>query len=428
MGKFWRKSNPIFSRISFGRVGQPQWSPFNKKAAARLHNNVDILFSAINLLSTEASQARWKVVSTDSQGNVVERKDHRLTRLLNNPNPTQDQSAFIHAAVAYRSISGDSYINLHSGTVEGAVNTDDFTAIPSELWTFRPDRVQITPGKNAVAGYEYRTGNSADPLFFPSDAFGNSNIIHWKTFNPLDDYYGLSPIQAAMKGIDTYDKTVDWNAALLDNAGRPSGALIWKGEGSMSEEQASEFSKMIDENVKNKRNRGRPLMLPGNVEWKELSLSPKDMDFLKAKDDAAMSILRVLNLDPVLLNLGADPTFNNKRDAKLSLWDSAVIPLLLSLTSALNQHLVPRFKDESLSIVLDLSDVTALEPRREGLWKRANEAGDFLTVNEQRKLVNMEKTDGGDVIMVSSTKIPLTFATEPLPDPKPADGDGKKKA
>jgi HK97 family phage portal protein len=353
--------------------------------------------------------------------------DHDLMKLKDKPNPTQDGASFVHSAVSFRLISGNSYIQLNNGalTETGAQDYGNFNDVPLELWQFRPDRTKVIPGTRGTAGYHYRSECSSGELFFPANELtGESNILHWKTFNPLDDYYGLSPIQAALKGIDTYEKTVDWNKALLDNGGRPSGALIWKGEGRMSDDTFRMFKNEVDEKISNKQKRGKPLVLPGNVDWKDLSLSPRDMDFLNSKDTSSRDISRVFKIPPILLNIGSDSTFSNMKEARLALWDDAVIPMLMSYVSMLNNHVAPRYGSD-IRVKLDLSDVTALEPRREGLWERAEKASGYLTINEQRKMVGLEETDDGDVILVNASQIPLSFAATGLNDDPPPAEDGK---
>jgi phage portal protein BeeE len=58
------------------------------------------------------------------------------------------------------------------------------------------------------------------------DPFDPSAVIHYKFFNPTDDFYGMSPLQAAIRAWQTENIAQDWNYALLNNAGRTSGALI----------------------------------------------------------------------------------------------------------------------------------------------------------------------------------------------------------
>ncbi len=52
-------------------------------------------------------------------------------------------------------------------------------------------------------------------------------MLHLKLFNPLNDHYGMSPLEAAQRPVDTHNAAAAWNKAMLDNAARPSGALVY---------------------------------------------------------------------------------------------------------------------------------------------------------------------------------------------------------
>ena len=56
---------------------------------------------------------------------------------------------------------------------------------------------------------------------------GRSPILHLRLFHPLDDHYGLGCLDAAVGAVAIHNAAQRWNKALLDNAARPSGALVY---------------------------------------------------------------------------------------------------------------------------------------------------------------------------------------------------------
>src|SRR6185369_7877281 len=126
------------------------------------------------------------------------------------------------ALYTHRLIAGNAY--LHAiGPRDGA---------PLELHVLRPDRVAVIPGSGGVPK-AYRYTIDTKSVDVPVDAIsGQSRILHVKNFHPLDDWYGLSPMEAAAYSIDQHNQCGAWNQALLQNGARPSGALMVKaGEG-----------------------------------------------------------------------------------------------------------------------------------------------------------------------------------------------------
>jgi HK97 family phage portal protein len=105
-------------------------------------------------------------------------------------------------------------------------------------------------------------------------------ILHLTFFHPLDDHYGLAPIDAAAVALDTHNAAAKWNKALLDNAARPSGALVYAGpEGAvLNDQQFERLKRELEGNYTGAVNAGRPLLLEGGLDWKAMSLTPKDMD------------------------------------------------------------------------------------------------------------------------------------------------------
>ena len=131
-------------------------------------------------------------------------------------------------------------------------------------------------------------------------------ILHLTLFHPTDDHYGLSPMEAAAVPLDIHNAAGAWNKALLDNAARPSGALVFASgaSGAAIERGAVRAPEGgARGELPGRANAGRPLLLEGGLDWKPLSLTPKDMDFVEAKNAAAREIALAFGVPPLLLGL-----------------------------------------------------------------------------------------------------------------------------
>ncbi len=303
------------------------------------------------------------------------------------------RAELIEAVTGYLLIAGNSFPEA----VEGA-GVAGVSGGPRELWPLRPDRMQILAGKGGLPqGYVMRAGGEerrweVDPVT------GRAPILHLKSFHPLDDWYGLSPVEPAAAAIDQRNESDKWNMALLQNGARPSGALVYEPRGgaaaNLSEEQFARLKDEVAAQYSGARNAGRPMLLDGGLTWREMSLSPKDMDFLDARHAASRDIALAFGVPPQLLGIPGDNTYANYREARLALWEETVIPLLGHLRDELNAWLAPRF-GEGLALDIDLDGISALAPRRERTWARLQGAG-FLTVNEKRAAAGLGPIEGGD--------------------------------
>ena len=187
--------------------------------------------------------------------------------------------------------------------------------------------------------------------------------------------------------LDVHNSASAWNKALLDNAARPSGALVYKSEGgaNLSEEQFERLRDELTSNFSGASNAGRPLLLEGGLSWQSMSLSPKDMDFMALKHSAAREIALAFGVPPMLLGIPGDNTYANFREANLAFWRQTVLPMVARMAAALGGWLAPAW-GEGLRLGFDADAVVALSEERTALWKRVNDA-DFLTPDEKRQAV-----------------------------------------
>jgi HK97 family phage portal protein len=357
---------------------EPRFTPreYMQLADEGFRRNV-IAYRAVGLVSRSAAAVPWTLHK--GRARVAA---HPLLDLLHRPNPGQGGAELFAALYGFHLIAGNSYLE--------AVRPRD--GAPKELWALRPDRMRVVPGAHGVPeSYRYTVdGQSVD---FPVDPLtGQARVLHAKTFHPLDDWYGMSPLEAAAVSIDQHNDAAKWNATLLQSSGRPSGALVYRpphpeSSDALSIEQRAALKDELDRFFTGAGNAGKPLVLEGGLDWREMSMSPKDMDWLAGKDVSAREIALAFHVPPQLIGIEGSMTFANMEQARLALFDDAVLPLLDHFRDALNNWLAPMFGDD-LSLGYDLDHVEALAPRREKVWARVA-AADFLTVDEKRAAVGL---------------------------------------
>ena len=215
----------------------------------------------------------------------------------------------------------------------------------------------------------------------------------------------MSPLEPAATGIDLHNASAEWNKALLDNSACPSGALVYSAkDGQLSPEQFDRLKAELEESFQGAKNAGRPLLLEGGLDWKAMAFSPKDMDFIAARNVAAREVALALGVPPMLLGIPGDNTYANYAEANRSFWRQTVLPLVKRTAKALSGWLAPSFASSessaapdkpALELRPDLDTVEALSTEREALWERVRRS-DFLTLNEKRAAVGYGAIDGGD--------------------------------
>lgn len=373
-----RTNTPAESKASGGhtvltlsQLGPAQWSG---RGYASLVNQGfmrnPVVYRCIRLIAEAANRVPL-VVTVDGR----KAPDHPLAALLQRPNGRQSGAELLEAVYAYLQTAGNAY--LQAGIVDGAVRT---------LFVLRPDRMSVVAGRDGwPVAYEYKAGGRAtrisqEPLPIPG-------VLHLALFHPMDDHYGMAPLEAAQTSLDIHNASAQWNKALLDNAARPSGALVYSaGGGNLSEDQFTRLKEELAENFSGAANAGRPMVLEGGLDWKAIAMSPREMDFIEARHAAARDIALAFGVPPMLLGIPGDNTYANLAEANRALWRQTLVPLVMRVAEELSEWLGPAFP--GASVMADFEGVEALAEDRAGLWARVGGA-DFLSDAEKRELVGL---------------------------------------
>jgi hypothetical protein len=123
-------------------------------------------------------------------------------------------------------------------------------------------------------------------------------------------------------------------------------------------QQFDRLKRELDETYVGTANAGRPMLLEGGLDWKAMSLTPKDMDFLEAKHTAAREIALAFGVPPMLLGIPGDNTFANYAEANRVFFRQTVLPLAQRVGSGIAQWLSPQF-GEAIRVTIDTDRIDA---------------------------------------------------------------------
>jgi len=355
---------------AYYEVPDAVWSPRTYESFSKEGYKINVVaYQAIRKIADSIGAMNWKAF--DASGLHV--KTHPFLALIEKPNPWQSGAEWWRAKISYLLLEGQGFDEC----VRGSGQT------PVELWTLRPDRMTVKLAPTGVPrGYEYGAGKNK--LFYPADPqTGKSDIRHVMLFDPLNEWSGQSPIEAAAYGIDQHNECMKWQQALIQNSARPSGAMMMDKETTMSDEQFQRLRDEVEQNFSGAANAGRPMLLEGGMKWQAMSFSPADMDILEQKNSAARDISLGFGVPPLLLNIPGDNTYSNYREARLGFFEDTVIPLANMLAQELNYWLSEDFG--GTTIKPDYDSIEAIAEKRMQLWEMVD-ASDEITVNEAREL------------------------------------------
>lgn len=357
-----KESRTLPALLQYG-LGQAIWTPrdYERLTKASYQTNVDV-FACVSLVASTAKTIPWMVTAGPEGAALPE--SHPLVRLLHTPNERDNESSFKEAAIAYLLLSGNSYIERNGGSE---------TTPPAFLYTQRPDLIKIVRGSvrtGMVGGYEY-THNATPIRFKPWE------ILHLKSFNPLDDWYGMSPIEALVYTIDCANEAKALYKKLLQR-GFPPGAISVKGD-QWTDEQVRDFKRGVTRALN-----ASEVLIFGDAEWQEMGFAPIDAALFEARKFDKRDIASAFRVPPEMIGDTEHKNYANAREARRGLYTEASIPALQQLTDGLNAWLAPLYGNAFIDFDRDAID--ALQEDREvaakrvyGLWTSS-----LITRNEGR--------------------------------------------
>ncbi len=385
------------SKLIVVNPGQPVWSPRNYESFAReAYNKNVVAYQSINRIADAIASVKLGIYRGEQ-----ELTDHPLISLLRRPNPMQSYSDYVRAKVSFIMLAGNGYEERFM--VGGEVK---------ELYQLRPDRMSILPSTNGIpAAYIYKVNQNTtrwemDPRTMTCD------VRHIKLFNPLNDWYGMSPIEAGAYAIDQNNEAMNWMQSLLQNSARPSGALTVKDGSTLADDNFNRLKAQIEEQYSGSTNAGRPMLLEGGLEWQQMGMSPTDMGIIETKFASSRDVALAFGVPPQLLGIPGDNTYANYAEARLAFWEDTALPLLDMIVNDWNAWLGNLY---GVTIKPDIDAISAIAEKRLSMWQMADASRD-LTINEKRAIKGYGPIEGGDTLFVNASEIPLNMAGDPLTD------------
>ena len=367
-----KKASATGPVVAYHTSGRVSWSPRDTISLTKSgFSGNPVGFRAVKLIAESAASVPL-ILQDDKQRYEM----HPFLALLNAPNAAQTRADLLETLYGQLMLSGNAYLEAVAA----------FDGLPMELHVLRSDRMTLVPGEDGWAvAYEYKVGNRKHRF----DMTGSTPpICHIRSFHPHDDHYGLSPLQAAAHAVDVHNSAAKWSKALLDNAARPSGAMVFRGsdgQGSLSDDQYQRLVNELELHHQGARNAGRPLLLEGGLDWKQMGFSPSDMEFQKTKESAAREIAIAFGVPPMILGIPGEATYANYQEANRAFYRQTVLPLVQRVSARLARWLSD-FVGETFTLSPDLDQIPALSAERDAHWRRVAEAS-FLSDEEKRLIL-----------------------------------------
>lgn len=368
------------------KMGPAHWTPDNyENFIAETYLKNRICFRCIFMIAQAISTVEWKLFKwKDDKIEKVE--NHEVLKLLKRANPHESFNFLLFKWIIYLLSSGNSFIErIKIGSEE----------IPRELYTLRPDKIIIMTNPNTGRldkyVYDQTISYDIDPIT------GDSDLLHVKLPDPLNDFWGAAPVKALMREIDTSNEAIEWQKKILENEGRPG--LVFTVDGTLSDKQYDRLEKLLKEKYQGSSNAGNNLIVEGGAKAIPYNWTPAELDFMESNRELARGISSGWGVPPQLIGILGDSTYSNFETARQVFWEDTILPYLKMIKDELNNWFFGIDNPNDLFLDFDLEKIPALFMKRQKIWKMAQES-DFLLINEKRRLLGLNDIEGGNVILI----------------------------
>lgn len=362
--------------------------------------SVGTLFGIVNRTSNAAAQVEWCLYRKSASGDKDKRVKvarHAALDLWNSPNPFMPQQEFVETTQQHVDLTGEGWWVI--GTDPRAPD------LPLTLWPVRPDRMAPIPdAEKFISHYEY-TGPNGEKIRLELH-----EVVFLRMPNPEDPFRGMGPVQSILSDLDATKYSSEWNRNFFINGAEPGGIL--EVEKRLSDPEFDELNDRWEEQHKGVSNAGRVAILEGGVKWIDRKYTQRDMQFVELREVNRDTILEAFGFPEFMLGILQDANRASSVASKDFFAEYLTTPRLVRIRSALNNDLLPLFKDPTLEF--DFEDPRPLD--------READNQEILAKAEAAERLAGAGYDGVEVLEAVGLP-PMTWSKPEPPTPPPPGGE-----
>lgn len=375
---------------------------------ARLYQSYVWVHKAINKIADTIAPLPVRVVDGEMKALATQ----QVSVVFSRPNDAMPPPELWRRWVVHHFLGGEAFFEIVDGSRGGL----------AELWPRRPDQMWVRPDNAPerqlfprAAGYAFGPGKVRPD---EEDTVDPEHMIHFKFYNPLNEWRGIAPISAVRHGIVIDVLAQAWSKKFLKRGARPDFAVIAPQGLAPSEREDLELSLM--EKFAGPDNWHRPIVLEqGITDVKPFSFAPKDIEWLEQRKFSRDEVAGLFGIPDEVMGFGKD-TYENMDAAHRWFWRLTLLPLIQYRDESLTYYfreIRPLLKPGE-SIATDLSKVEALQDdlvTKSQLAKTYWAMGVPFNTLDERLGLGIGAVAGGDVGYLPLSLVPVGSAPPPAP-------------
>lgn len=351
------------------------------------------VYACVDVIAQDvAAHFNPRLIKKNSKGEKEEIFNSDAIRVLKHVNDESSLFDLIVTTVSHLKLAGNAYWYL--------VPSMGKSKMPAEIWPLDPSIMKVCRDKKTkrIAGYAAFIGGNEVPL-------KKNEVIHFKTFNPRSNDYGMGVVQAAALAIETDMSAATYNKKFFENSALPSGILYT--EQTLDSDQLELMDKRWIEKFGGEEKTHKTAILHGGLKFEKVSLSQSEMEFLEQRRFSRDEILAMFRVPKAVLGIVEDVNRASAEAVDYIFAKRNTKPTSDSITSRLKESYLPVFGVNSDEHDIEVDNPVPQNKEIELAEDQAGIQSGWLTINEARSKRGLKPVKGGERPYISFGLVPI---------------------
>jgi len=273
------------------------------------------VFSCIEVMRLNFSHVPLDFFDGD---NLMERPDVFPQRLFEFVSPTGNKFWLLDSFITWMALRGECFWQKLRGA----------NGQPMRIKVLSPDRMQHIVKADELIGWKRLLPNGKEQFIDPID------IIHFKNFNPFNEFRGMGPLLAASLGLQTDFAASQFNHNFFQRDATPTVQIST--EQQITEDEATAMELRYEKKHRGLRKSHSVSVFGKGSKLEAISASQKDMEFPFQKRWSRDEVCTVLNTPKALLQILEDSSIkSNIKEQEKQLYNYNLIPKMILFETTL---------------------------------------------------------------------------------------------
>lgn len=363
-------------------------------------------FTCLKMLAETMGKLPLKYYKTEGEGRIRADPDYGAQLLMYRPNPIMTPATFWATVEANCQHWGNSYVWIQTEFVKKGKYGGEYRRL--SYWPMQPEQTSVLMDDIGVFGnagklyYRY-----SDPKTGKTYTFPQENVMHFKTWCSFDGIMGKSVRDILKTTVDGLGESQDYLNNLYKQGLTASMVMQYTGDidPKLRRKLQSEYSELMS----GPKNAGKVVPIPIGLTLQPLNIKLTDAQFYELKKYTALQMAGAFGIKPNQINDYEKSSYANSETQQLAFLVDTMLYRLLQYEQEINyKALTEKQRADGYFFKFNEKAILRTDAKTQMEVIRTAVNNGIYTPNEARSLVDYPAKEGGDVLIVNGSYVPLT--------------------